>query len=100
MLDVMLRPVKSTGIAKKVSEFGSSCNFVRRRHVANVVCYPHWLKSPRLKRTAERLMSRFYFDFHDAGGILSDDAGEELPSVNIARNIALETVGQAQGLHV
>ena len=40
-------------------------------------------------------MSRFYFDFHDAGGILSDDAGEELPSVNIARNIALETVGQA-----
>ena len=40
-------------------------------------------------------MARFYFDFHDAGGILRDDAGEELPSATIARKEALKTVGQA-----
>jgi hypothetical protein len=36
-------------------------------------------------------MARFYFDFHDASGILRDEAGEELPSATIA----LKTVGQA-----
>jgi uncharacterized protein DUF6894 len=40
-------------------------------------------------------MARFYFDFHDASGILRDDAGEELPSATVARKEALETVGQA-----
>ena len=40
-------------------------------------------------------MARFYFDFHDAGGVLRDDAGEELPSATIARKEALKTVGQA-----
>ena len=40
-------------------------------------------------------MARFYFDFHDANGILRDDAGEELPSAIIARKEAIETVGQA-----
>ena len=40
-------------------------------------------------------MARFYFDFHDARGILRDDAGEELPSASIARKEALKTVGQA-----
>ena len=41
-------------------------------------------------------MARFFFDFHDdAGGILRDDAGEELSSATIARKEALETVGQA-----
>ena len=39
-------------------------------------------------------MARFYFDFHDANGILRDDDGEELPSAIIARNVALETIGQ------
>jgi hypothetical protein len=39
--------------------------------------------------------ARFYFDFHDASGILRDEAGEELPSATIARNDALKTVGQA-----
>ena len=39
-------------------------------------------------------MARFYFDFHDADGVLRDDAGEELPSAIIARNVALETIGQ------
>ena len=40
-------------------------------------------------------MARFYFDFHDAGGTLRDDAGEELPSATIARKEALKTIGQA-----
>ena len=40
-------------------------------------------------------MARFYFDFHDAGSVLRDDAGEELPSDTIARKEALKTVGQA-----
>ena len=40
-------------------------------------------------------MARFFFDFHDAGGIFVDGAGEELPSAAIARKEALETVGQA-----
>ena len=40
-------------------------------------------------------MARFYFDFHDANGILRDDAGEELPSATIARKEALKTVGLA-----
>ena len=38
-------------------------------------------------------MARFYFDFHDANGILRDDDGEELPSAIIAENVALETIG-------
>jgi hypothetical protein len=41
------------------------------------------------------IMARFYFDFHDAAGILRDDAGEELPSATVALKEALETVGQA-----
>ena len=40
------------------------------------------------------MMARFYFDFHDANGILRDDDGEELPSAIIARKVALETIGQ------
>jgi hypothetical protein len=40
-------------------------------------------------------MARFYFDFHDANGILRDDAGEALPSATIARKQALKTVGLA-----
>jgi hypothetical protein len=40
-------------------------------------------------------MARFFFDFHDAGGIFLDGAGEELHSAAIARKEALETVGQA-----
>ena len=39
-------------------------------------------------------MARFYFDFHDANGILRDEDGEELASTIIARNVALETIGQ------
>lgn len=42
-----------------------------------------------------RIMARFYFDFHDATGILTDDAGEELPSATVALKEALATVGQA-----
>ncbi|WP_430642186.1 DUF6894 family protein [Bradyrhizobium jicamae] len=34
-------------------------------------------------------MSRFYFDVHDASGVLRDDAGEELPSTTIAWKEAL-----------
>jgi hypothetical protein len=41
------------------------------------------------------MMARFYFDFHDANGVLRDDAGEELPSAVIARKAAIETVGHA-----
>ena len=41
------------------------------------------------------MMTRFYFDFHDANGVLRDDAGEELPSAVIARTEAIETVGHA-----
>ena len=41
------------------------------------------------------MMARVYFDFHDANGILKDDAGEELPSAVIARKAAIETVGRA-----
>ena len=40
-------------------------------------------------------MTRFYFDFRDASGILRDDVGEELPSATIARKEALRIVGQA-----
>ena len=40
-------------------------------------------------------MPKFYFDFHDASGIFSDDSGEELPSAVIARKEAIETVGHA-----
>ena len=40
------------------------------------------------------MMARFYFDFHDANGILRDDAGEELSSAIIARKVALETIGE------
>jgi Domain of unknown function (DUF6894) len=39
-------------------------------------------------------MARFYFDFHDANGVLRDDDGEELPNALIARNVALETIGE------
>ena len=39
-------------------------------------------------------MARFYFDFHDANGVLRDDDGEELPSAIIARNVAFETIGE------
>ncbi len=48
-----------------------------------------------MARSAERRMARFFFDFHDAGGIFVDGAGEELPNAAIARKEALETVGQA-----
>ena len=40
------------------------------------------------------MMPRFYFDFHDADGILRDDEGEELASLSIARKVALETIGE------
>ena len=40
------------------------------------------------------MMARFYFDFHDATGILRDDAGEELTSATVTVKEALETVGQ------
>ena len=40
------------------------------------------------------MMARFYFDFHDANGVLRDDDGEDLPDAVIARNVALETIGQ------
>ena len=40
-------------------------------------------------------MARFQFYFHDAGGILRDDAGEELPSATVARKETLKTVGHA-----
>ena len=40
------------------------------------------------------MMARFYFDFHDANGILRDDDGEELASAIIARNVALESIGE------
>ncbi|MGY2904630.1 DUF6894 family protein [Bradyrhizobium sp. URHC0002] len=46
-------------------------------------------------RTYMPIMARFYFDFHDADGILIDDAGEELPSAAIARKEALESIGEA-----
>jgi hypothetical protein len=39
-------------------------------------------------------MARFYFDFHDANGVLRDDDGEDLPDAIIARNVALETIGE------
>ena len=35
-------------------------------------------------------MARFYFDFHDANGILRDEAGEELPSTIVAKKEALK----------
>ena len=40
------------------------------------------------------MMARFYFDFHNADGILRDDEGEELASAMIARKVALETIGE------
>ncbi len=38
-------------------------------------------------------MARFYFDFHDASGILRDEAGEELPSATIARRTCPQGLG-------
>jgi hypothetical protein len=40
------------------------------------------------------MMPRFYFDFHDANGILRDEDGEELASATIARKVALESIGE------
>jgi hypothetical protein len=40
-------------------------------------------------------MARFYFDFHDANGVLRDDEGEELPCATVARTEAVKTVGEA-----
>jgi hypothetical protein len=42
-------------------------------------------------------MARFYFDFHDANGILRDEAGEELLSATVAKEEALKTAGQMIG---
>jgi hypothetical protein len=39
------------------------------------------------------MMARFYFDFHDADGVLRDDDGD-LPDAIMARNVALESVGE------
>jgi hypothetical protein len=39
------------------------------------------------------MMARFYFDFHDADGVLIDDDGD-LPDAIMARNVALESVGE------
>jgi hypothetical protein len=40
------------------------------------------------------MMARFYFDFHDADGVLRDDDGEYLPDAIMARNVALESIGE------
>jgi hypothetical protein len=40
-------------------------------------------------------MARFYFDYRDASGLFRDEAGEELPGAEVARAVALKTVGQA-----
>jgi len=42
-------------------------------------------------------MARFYFDFHDANGILRDEAGEELLSATVAKEEAVTTAGQMMG---
>jgi hypothetical protein len=40
------------------------------------------------------MMPRFYFNFHNADGILIDDDGEELASALNARKVALEIIGE------
>ena len=40
------------------------------------------------------MMARFHFDFHDANGVLRDNDGEDLPDAVIARNVALESIGE------
>jgi uncharacterized protein DUF6894 len=39
-------------------------------------------------------MPRYYFDFHDAGGVTKDETGEELPSESAARSMALVALGE------
>ena len=39
-------------------------------------------------------MTKFYFDYQDANGVLKDDVGEELPDTAVARKEALVTAGQ------
>ena len=39
-------------------------------------------------------MTKLYFDYQDANGILKDDVGEELPDTAVARKEALVTAGQ------
>jgi hypothetical protein len=34
-------------------------------------------------------MPCYYFDFHDAEGVTTDETGEELPGEGAARNMAL-----------
>jgi hypothetical protein len=39
-------------------------------------------------------MPRYYFDFHDAEGVTTDETGEELPGEGAARNMALVALGE------
>ncbi len=39
-------------------------------------------------------MPRYYFDFRDARGVTEDEVGEDLPSFNAARTMALVTLGE------
>jgi hypothetical protein len=48
-----------------------------------------WLSTGTVLAHKQR-MARFYFDFHDANGILRDEAGEELPSATVAKKEALK----------
>ncbi|MGY3607666.1 MULTISPECIES: DUF6894 family protein [unclassified Bradyrhizobium] len=39
-------------------------------------------------------MPRYYFDFHDAEGVTTDETGEELPGDNAARAMAMIALGE------
>ena len=40
-------------------------------------------------------MTRYFFDYRDANGVTRDEVGEDLPSVDAARELALVALGDA-----
>ncbi|WP_426441814.1 DUF6894 family protein [Bradyrhizobium genosp. P] len=38
-------------------------------------------------------MTRYFFDYRDANGVIKDEIGEDLPSVDAAREMALAALG-------
>ncbi|WGR91661.1 MULTISPECIES: hypothetical protein [unclassified Bradyrhizobium] len=40
-------------------------------------------------------MPRYFFDYRDATGVIRDDVGEDLPGVDVARELALVALGDA-----
>ena len=40
-------------------------------------------------------MPRYYFDYHEPGGVIPDQVGYDLPGMDAARKLALTALGEA-----